>query len=52
MLTNRQVQDIITDYAVAEISHPQAHPPGRWTFSMKSYSYNPKMIRLFDITLR
>ncbi len=53
MLTNRQVQDIITDYAVAEnISIHQAHRQAVDFLDEIAANYNPKMIRLFDITLR
>ncbi len=53
MLTNRQVQDIITEYAVEQdVSIHQAHREAAEFLDEIAANYNPKMIRLFDVTLR
>ena len=53
MLTNRQVQEIITGYAgEQEVSIHQAHKQAVEFLDEIAANYNPKMIRLFDITLR
>lgn len=53
MLTNRQVREIITDYArELDVSIHQAHKEAVDFLDEIAANYNPKMIRLFDITLR
>ncbi len=53
MLTNRQVQDIIADYARDQaLSIHQAHKQAADFLDEIAANYNTKMIRLFDITLR
>ena len=53
MLTNREVQKIITDYAEQEHqSIHQAHKQAAAFLDEIAANYSPKWIRLFDITLR
>ena len=53
MLTNREVQKIITDYAAQENKNPhQAHKEAAQFLDEIAANYSPKWIRLFDITLR
>lgn len=53
MLTNREVQKIITDYAEQENKSPrQAHKEAAEFLDEIAANYSPKWIRLFDITLR
>lgn len=53
LLTNRKVQRIIADYArEAQQEIHQAHRQAAHFLDEIAANYNPKMIRLFDITLR
>lgn len=53
MLTNPRVQTVIADYAEEEkISIHLAHKQAADFLNEIAASYNPKMIRIFDITLR
>jgi glycerol-3-phosphate O-acyltransferase len=53
MLTNREVQNIITDYAAQENKSPrQAQKEAAEFLDEIAANYSPKWIRLFDITLR
>lgn len=53
MLTNRQVQEIISDYARdQDVTIHQAHKQAVDFLDEIAANYNPKMIRLFDITLQ
>jgi glycerol-3-phosphate O-acyltransferase len=53
MLTNRQVQEIITDYARDDdLSIHQAHKKAVDFLDEIAADYNPKIIQMYDITLR
>lgn len=53
ILTNRDIQKIITDYAVQENKNiPEAHRQASEFLDEIAANYSPKWIRLFDITLR
>jgi len=53
MLTNRQVQEIITNYAQdQDVTIHQAHKQASAFLDEIAADYNPKIIQMYDITLR
>ncbi len=53
LLTNRQVQEVITDYAQnQDVTIHQAHKQAVDFLDEIAADYNPKVIQMYDITLR